>query len=132
MAFDYGLRHIGIAIGQSMTGQARGVATVQAKEGTPAWRDIKRLVQEYAPGSLVVGEPLHMDGEPSDMSMYATRFAQGLKDRYKLPTTMADERLTSRLAHELLEDAIALGTARTIHEVSACLIAEQYLRDLNP
>ena len=131
MAFDFGLRYIGVAIGQPLTRQARGLATLMAKQGKPSWHELKALIEEYAPGCLIVGEPLHMDGESSQMSMAAQQFATILAKRYKIETVLTDERLTSRAAADLLEDAQALGTAKTIHEISACLIAEQYLRSVS-
>ena len=131
LAFDFGLRYIGVAVANSLTGQARGIATVIAKDGKPKWRDITPLVEEYAPDVLVIGNPLHMSGEASDMSALAQGFATQLAQRFGLDVNMQDERLTSRIAQETLADAQALGLGKTDHEVAACLIAEQYLAQIS-
>ena len=131
IAFDFGLRYIGVAVADSLTGQARGIATVIAKNGKPKWRDIATLIEEYAPDVLVIGSPLHMSGESSEMSTLAEAFAAQLAQRFGLNVDLQDERLTSRIAQETLADAQALGLGKTDHEVAACLIAEQYLAQIS-
>ena len=117
LAFDFGLANIGVAVGQGLTNTARGIATVDARDGVPDWRAIKDLVEQYQPQTLIVGLPLNMDGSASPMSQAAQQFA----------CHMQDERLTTRVAREELEDARAAGRARTDHELAACLIAESWL-----
>ena len=129
LAFDYGLRHIGVAVGQTLTGQARGVATLRAKQGKVRWQEIEQLIEEYSPLCVVVGFPLNMDGSTSDMSSLAEQFAQQFTRRYALPSYMQDERLTSYVAQDMLADARALGLGKNDHEIAACLIAQQYLNE---
>ena len=128
LAFDFGLANIGVAVGQGLTNTARGIATVSARDGVPDWRAIKDLVEQYQPQTLIVGLPLNMDGSASPMSQAAQQFASRLTDRFGLACHMQDERLTSRVAREELEDARAAGRARTDHELAACLIAESWLQ----
>lgn len=131
MAFDFGLRHIGVAVGQPVTQQARGVSTVLAKAGKPQWRDIRQLIQVYDPRQLVVGLPLNMDGSESEMTDHARTFAQRLGNQTGLPVALQDERLTSHAAAPHVETAHALGEAETDHELAAVLIGEAYLES-NP
>ena len=129
MAFDFGLRHIGVAVGQPLTGSARGVATLAARDGHPVWRELLALLGEYRPAALLVGLPLNMDGSPSDMSRRAEAFADELTRRTAVPVATHDERLSSREAQALLPTARALAQANTDHELAACLIAESWMRE---
>jgi putative Holliday junction resolvase len=95
IAFDYGTRFIGVAVGQSITRTASPLAALPAKDGTPNWDQIAALLKEWQPQRLVVGLPLNMDGTPSDMSQRAEKFAKRLHGRYGLPVEMSDERLSS-------------------------------------
>ena len=119
MAFDFGLRHIGVAVGQAITGTANGVATVSANQGRPDWRQLKILLDEYKPAHLVVGLPLNMDGSHSEMADAAQDFAQALGQRSGLPVELHDERLSSRAAKASFEEAKDLGQANTEHELAA-------------
>ena len=127
MAFDFGLRHIGVAIGQTITGTANGVATISANQGRPDWRQLNKLLQEYKPVHLVVGLPLNMDGSHSDMAGAAQEFANALQQRFGLAVDLHDERLSSRAAKASFEEAKDLGQANTEHELAACLILRSWL-----
>ncbi len=95
MAFDYGTRFIGVAVGQSITRTASPLEAIRAKDGTPNWDQIDALLKEWQPQRLIVGLPLNMDGTPSDMSQRAEKFARRLHGRFGLPVEMWDERLSS-------------------------------------
>ncbi len=86
---------------------------------------MQRLIEDYAPTLLVVGLPLNMDGTESDMSTLAREFGDRLTRRFGLPHAMQDERLTSRSAQP---DVSGTGDGTTVHELAACLIAEDWLR----
>ena len=126
LAFDFGLTETGIAIGQTITGNARGVATLVMRDGKPKWREIKELVAEYAPTLLLVGLPLHMDGEESEMSAAARAFAETLEANVGLPVVLQDERLTTKEADSRLDFAREEGIARTDHELAACIIFDDW------
>lgn len=119
LAFDFGLRHIGVAAGQTVTGTASPVATLRARDGKPDWPELTKLVAEWNPTRLLVGLPLNMDDTESEMSERARRFAAELARRTGLPTDLVDERLTTRAATE------AGGT----HAHAAALIAETWLNE---
>lgn len=131
LSFDFGLKFLGVAAGQSITNTAAGVTTLRCNEGKPKWREIKTLTEKYAPDTLVVGLPLNMDGSESEMSRLARNFGRELSRRTGRSVVFQDERLTSKSAESELEHAQAYGQAETDHELAACMIAEDFLRTLN-
>lgn len=102
IAFDFGLKRIGVAVGQTITQTARPLDTVQAKEGVPNWHAIDKLVKKWLPDALVVGIPFNMDGTQQNTTEYAQTFAHELQARYNLPVHETDERLTTKSAREKL------------------------------
>jgi putative Holliday junction resolvase len=134
LAFDFGLRHIGVASGQSITGTATPLTTLPARAGVPDWSAVARLVAEWRPDLLVVGLPLNMDATESPMSERARRFAARLGRETRRPVVFADERLTSRAANTNRDSGTATTSQRsagrdTGHARAAVLIAETWLND---
>jgi len=129
LAFDFGLRHIGVAVANTLVGYARGVTTLTAVDGKPKWRDIAALVQDHDPKTLIIGKPLNMDGTEFDMTHRAAAFAASLEKRYRLPVVSHDERLTSKAAEWDLADARAAGRAKDDHQLAACFILESALSE---
>ncbi|CUA85292.1 RNAse H-fold protein YqgF [Gulbenkiania indica] len=105
LAFDFGERRIGVAVGEPMLGIAHPLTTIQAQTTDDRFAAIARLLDEWRPAQLVVGLPTHADGRPHAMTQLARRFAQRLKGRYGLPVWLVDERHTSLVAESLLEEA---------------------------
>ncbi|MCR8922137.1 Holliday junction resolvase RuvX [Dasania sp. GY-MA-18] len=96
LAFDYGLKTIGAAVGQSLTQTANPLAEIKANDGVPAnWQQIEKLLQEWQPDLCVVGLPLNMDGSPSEMCTRAEKFARRLNGRFGVKVETMDERLSS-------------------------------------
>ena len=95
LCFDYGTRHIGVAVGQTLTRTANALDSLTARDGIPDWQQIQQLLDEWQPDLLVIGLPLNMDGSESELSLRAKKFANRLHGRFGLPTEMADERLSS-------------------------------------
>lgn len=95
LGFDYGTKRIGVAVGQTLTGSARPLTIVRARDGKPDWEAISRLITEWQPAALVVGLPVHMDGTEHERTARARRFGNQLAGRYNLPVHRVDERLTS-------------------------------------
>ena len=124
LAFDFGLRNIGVATGQAVTHTASELGTVRARDGVPDWHAMDALVREWQPDVLVVGLPLNMDDSLSDMAARAKRFATKLETRYRLHVELVDERLTSFEARGLSRDLDEQ------HAIAARLIAETYLASL--
>lgn len=123
LAFDFGLRHIGVAGGQTVTGTAGPLATLTAEGGRPRWPELLELVESWRPVRLLVGLPLNMDGTESDMSEAARRFASALEKRCGIATELVDERLTTRAAQERARSNSGA------HELAAVLIAETWFAD---
>lgn len=123
LGLDFGLKHIGVAVGQTITRSATPMTTVGAADGRPDWTALDALIREWQPERLIVGLPLNMDGTLSDMAKRAQRFANRLNARYGLPVEMRDERLTSQEARSLSDDPDAR------HAIAAQLILEAWLED---
>ncbi|MES0874021.1 Holliday junction resolvase RuvX [Sinimarinibacterium thermocellulolyticum] len=105
LAFDYGQRRTGAAIGDDVTGQARALASFPGDD----WAAVLKLVEQWRPAELIVGLPLDRDGAEQSMSAAARRFAAQLGQRTGLPVHLADERYSSLAADELLREARASG-----------------------
>lgn len=124
LAFDYGLKRIGVAVGQTLTGTARPLQTVTVKNYRPDWPEIEQLIETWLPDALVVGLPLNMDGTEQEMTNHARQFSRRLHGRFRLPVHLADERLTTREAKwRLAED----GGGENPHAVAAQVILESWL-----
>ena len=132
LAFDFGMRRIGIAVGQATTCTASAVQTVR-NAAAPDWATIERLIREWRPQQLLVGLPLSHEGEETDMSRAARRFGEQLQERFALPVVFADERLTSRAAEQRFAELRAAGGARRkdadqLDAISAQIILENWLQ----
>ena len=110
IAFDFGEKRIGTAIGQTVTRTATPLETIPVQRGKPDWSAIDRLVDAWKPGALVVGLPLDMDGTEQWITARARRFANRLRARSGLPVHLADERLSTREAWTRLVES---GSRRT-------------------
>jgi putative Holliday junction resolvase len=95
LAFDFGLRQIGVAVGNCVLGTTQPLSVLPARDGTPDWKTVIDLIEEWQPDLLVVGDPLNMDGSPSELGARAARFARRLQGRTGLPFELCDERLSS-------------------------------------
>lgn len=104
LAFDYGTKRIGVAVGQELTGSASALSTVRASDGKPDWEAISQLIKDWQPDEVVVGLPLNMDGTESELSRRAQRFGNQLHGRYNLRAHFMDERLSSLQAEEELRE----------------------------
>lgn len=133
LAFDYGKKQIGVAVGQELTGSSSPLETVRTMDERPDWDAITHLIEAWQPDALVVGIPLNMDGTEQEMTRAARRFAHHLGARYRLPVHHADERLTTIEAARIMsgteEDS---GTKRSrrrrsLDEVAAHIILQTFL-----
>src|SRR5204862_4026801 len=95
LAFDFGTRRTGVAIGNTMIRIARPLTTISGEANAERFAAISRLIDEWRPGLLVVGRPLHADGAEHEMTARADRFARQLQGRFELPVVRVDERFTS-------------------------------------
>ena len=121
LAFDFGLRYIGVACGQTITRTATSLTTLRARNGRPDWSELVALVESWRPVRLLVGLPLNMDDTESEMSARARTFARSLGQRTRLPVSLVDERLTTMEASDI--------DPADRHGVAAVLIAETWFGD---
>ncbi len=131
LAFDFGTRRIGVAVGQDVTGSASPLGVVRNRDDGADHRHIRALIDEWRPTELVVGLPAHADGTPSEITRRVMAFVDAL-ERYGLPVRTVDERYTSIEAERALQRARAAGSGRRISKAmidsaAAVLIAERYL-----
>lgn len=121
LAFDFGLKRTGVAVGNRLTRSAQGLATVKA-EGDARWPLIDARVKEWQPDAIVVGVPYHPDGAAHENTRRAQKFARQLHGRFKLPVFEVDERYSTT-------EALEMG-AKDADAAAACIILEQFLRSL--
>ena len=102
LAFDYGTRRIGVASGNTMSGAAQALCTLECKHQQPPWAGIDKLIADYLPGQLIVGLPYNDDGTPTGLTPAVQTFAAELAERSQLPVALVDERHSSREAEREL------------------------------
>jgi putative Holliday junction resolvase len=95
LAFDYGLKSIGVAVGQRLTGTASTLKALKAVDGTPDWSQIEALLKEWQPELVVVGLPLNMDGTEQPFTARVHKFINRLHGRFGVKVPAHDERLTT-------------------------------------
>jgi putative Holliday junction resolvase len=134
LAFDYGERYIGVAVGDTETRLAHPLGHLEASRDESRFERIETLLREWRPHRLVVGLPLSLDGAEHTMSARARRFARALRGRFGLPVDFADERLTSASAEEALRAAGRGGrqSKHRAHALAARLILQAYLDEHRP
>lgn len=124
---DYGTRKIGIAVGQTLTTTAMGIAVIPVRNGEPEWKEFDALVQRWKPHAFVVGMPYNMDGSESEMTVQAQKFAQVLSERYQKPWHPMDERLSTRAAREISRDNAEMIGKRYNDKTKVDALAAQLL-----
>lgn len=129
LAFDFGLRHIGTAVGNRQSGLATALGHIDAQDNATRFAAIDALVNEWQPGQLVVGLPLALDGGEHSMTARARRFGRQLQARFGLPVLFVDERLSSVEAERDLREAGRGGrkNKHLVHAESARIILQDYL-----
>jgi putative Holliday junction resolvase len=123
LGFDYGVRKIGVAVGQTVTGTATALETVRARGQRPDWKRLEAIVREWQPEAAVLGLPFNMDDSEEDWSDRVHRFARQLNGRFGLNVHLVDERLTSlearrdlKLRDSPLDERIDAHAAKLILE----------------
>lgn len=121
LGFDFGIKRIGIAVGNTLSGQAQPLEVIQAIDNAARFARIGVLIAQWQPARLVVGEPFHPDGTPHDMTLRCRRFANQLHGRYNLPVVLVDERYSSAV--------LDARRGEIIDDRAAAIILQQYLDD---
>ncbi len=118
LGFDFGIKRIGVAMGNTLTGQAQPLRVVSAIDNATRFKIIGELIEQWQPARLIVGEPRHPDGAEHDMTMRSRRFANQLHGRFNLPVELVDERFSSAV--------IASKRGEVIDDKAAAIILQLY------
>src|SRR3990167_9749211 len=131
LGFDFGMKRIGIAVGQTVTKTARPLTTINATEGVPQWTILDKIIRTWQPDACIIGIPLNMDGTEQPITQIARQFAQQLHERYQLPIHEMDERLSTKDARERVftEGGYKALQDRQIDSVAAQLILQNWLTE---
>ena len=134
LGFDVGRRRIGVAVGNTVSASARGIAVVAARDDGPDWDAVAALVRQWRPDRLLVGDPLTLDGEVQEITRHARAFAREAGERFALPVQMVDERSSSREADSRFAERRRQGAARRrdasrLDAVAAEIIVERWLQE---
>ena len=135
LSFDFGLRRIGAATGNTITGTTQALSTISARGGIPDWNEMTELIQQWKPGAFVVGLPLEMDGSEGTMCREVQKFGAALGEKYGLTVHYVDERLTSVDADNLIRQPVSPGKRPGKKRIAAKdnlaaeLILQTYLKE---
>jgi putative Holliday junction resolvase len=124
IAFDFGLKRIGVAVGNTVLRQATPLVVIEAASNENKFAAITRLLDEWQPSTLVVGLPLHPDGAEHEMTARCRRFANQLHGRYDIPAVLIDERYSSAVLPQ--------RRGEHIDSEAAALILQQYFDQNEP
>ncbi len=116
--FDFGIKRIGVAMGNTMIGHASPLAVIKAEDNQTRFAAIKALIDQWHPAKIVVGLPLHPDGAEHEMTARCRRFANQLHGRFALPVELVDERYSSAV--------ISAKRGEVIDDRAAAIILQQY------
>jgi putative Holliday junction resolvase len=124
LGFDFGMKRIGVAVGQTLTRTANPLPILPARNGIPDWQQVTNLINDWHPQVLIVGKPLNMDGTTQPLTKAAQFFAKNLQQRYHLPVHEVDERLSSVAARD---EVFSKGGYRALQNKSVDGIAAQII-----
>jgi len=137
VAFDFGLRRIGVACGDTISRSASPLEAVPSGPKGPQWEAITALMREWQPNLAVVGLPYNVDGSETEMAGAARGFAAQIQQRYAIEVAMVDERYSSQEAGARLKSARESGLRRRkvgkadIDAAAACVILERWFTEKN-
>jgi putative Holliday junction resolvase len=128
LAFDFGTKRIGVAVGNSITHTTQPLITMHGEQNEQRFQTIETLIKEWQPSALIVGLPSNDDGTPHEMTRLCRRFANRLKGRFNLPVILVDERYTSASASTQLTEMGVRGIKQKvmIDQVAAQHILQAY------
>jgi len=134
LAFDYGEKRIGVAIGNSLSHTATPLVSVTNSSGTPDWQKIDELVATWEPMGLIVGDPLTEDGGTAEITRQARGFAKRLGKRYHIPVFLIDERYSSISASGIISNQRKSGLRRRtqrgdLDKVAAAILMERWFSE---
>ena len=133
IAFDFGLKRTGVAVGNTLTGSASPECTLQSQNDQPNWQEITMLFNEWNPSQLVVGMPVELDGSENPLTKRIQRFCNQLNGRYNLPVDQENEQFTSIEAARRLKQLRQSGsrqkvTKEEVDKIAASIILENWMQ----
>ncbi|WP_350282117.1 Holliday junction resolvase RuvX [Nitrosomonas sp.] len=128
LAFDFGTRRIGVAIGEYELQMAHPLTTIDQSMTGPRFEKIAELIEAWQPVLLVVGLSVHADGTEHEITRLCRRFARRLEGRFRIPVALADERYTTVIARSVLEEAGVTGKKQRpmLDQIAAQHILQTY------
>ncbi len=129
LGFDFGMKNIGVAVGQDLTHTANPLTVIKARKGIPNWGQILALIDQWQPQQLIVGLPFSMDGTEQEMTQAARRFGNRLNGRFHLPVEWQDERLSTfeTLDQLGIQSKMQSNNREDVDRISAQLILQSWL-----
>jgi putative Holliday junction resolvase len=121
LGFDFGLKRIGVAVGNTLLRQAQPLTVISAATNDGKFAAIAKLMREWQPGRCIVGLPLHPDGAEHEMTIRCRRFANQIAGRFGVAITLVDERYSSAV--------LAQGQGNVIDADAAAIILQQYFNE---
>ena len=129
LGLDFGMKNIGVAVGQDLTHTANPLTVIKAREGIPNWGQIQALIDQWQQQQLIVGLPFSMDGTEQEMTQAARRFGNRLNGRFHLPVEWQDERLSTfeTLDQLGIQSKMQSNNREDVDRISAKLILQSWL-----
>jgi len=129
IAFDFGTKNIGVAVGQNYTKTANNLKSVKTIKGAPDWNAIKTILLKWEPSLIIVGNPLNMNGTKQKLTKQVEKFAHSIKTNFNVPVYLHDERLSTIEAKSILfkNNGYRGLTKNNIDSLSAAIILESWL-----
>ncbi len=133
LGFDFGEKHIGVAVGNTITSQAQALMTLHVESNAARLTAVEKLVTEWQPAGFVIGQPEHADGAPHEVAHLAKKFGNRLQEKFRLPVAYVNETLSSTEASRMLAARGIKGIAQKlqIDAVAAQVILQSYLDERN-
>ncbi|MGK0272223.1 MAG: putative Holliday junction resolvase [Cocleimonas sp.] len=133
IAFDFGLKRTGVAVGNTVIGSATPECTLISKEELPDWDGITKLFEEWKPAQIVVGMPIELDGSESPLKKRIDRFCNQIQGRYNIAVDQENEQFTSIEAAQRLKQLRQSGrkqkiTKDEVDKIAASIILENWMR----
>jgi putative Holliday junction resolvase len=129
LAFDFGTRQIGVAVGQTLAETANPLTVFKARDGIPDWGQIQKILEEWQPDQVLVGLPLNMDGTESEFCARARKFARRLHGMFGLQVGMVDERLSTFEAKYQQNRRVTSYRDHPVDDLAAVVILQTWLSD---
>lgn len=134
LGLDYGMKKIGVAIGQTLLGTASPLGIVSCQFGEANWLQLSKYISEWAPDRIVIGMPYNLDDSENEMTERVKVFGEAVLKKYNLPVFFEDEKLTTKLANSALAELVHYKNSpkkipNLVDAYSACMIVEAYIQN---